>query len=457
MFKTVNPENNKVINKYYFFSEKEIKSKLTISKKIFEEWKKTSFHIRVKYIDKLSSIILKNKDNMANMITKEMGKPIKQSKSEINKSVNLCKFYCNNIKSFNFIKTINKKNTPYYKSYIRYEPLGTILGITPWNYPIWQIIRFSIPNLILGNVVLVKPSISTAGCSILLEKLFSISGFPTGLFQVLLIKESNIKYIISSDIVHGVSFTGSTNSGKILGAISGMNIKKSIMELGGNDAFVVLKDTKNSINKISKLATFSRLSNTGQSCISAKRFIVDNSLLNDFIDLVINEMEKFKRGDLYNINTKIGYISRNDLSNKLDNQYKKILYNGGKICLNTKRNKNFFSPSLLKIDKENKISYEEELFGPIALIIPFHHEKDIVDIINNTIYGLGTSIWTNDIDKVEKLTCEINSGMIFINKVVESSPIFPFGGIKKSGYGRELSIYSINEFSNCKTIVVDRL
>ncbi|WP_185873235.1 aldehyde dehydrogenase family protein [Blattabacterium cuenoti] len=454
MFCTINPENNKVINKYFFLSKKEIENKLIISNNAFQKWKNIYYNIKIKYIKKLYFLILKNKDYIAKIITQEMGKPIKESESEIDKSINLCKYYCN-IKNINTTKKICDEK--YYKSYIRYEPLGSILGITPWNYPIWQIIRFSIPNLILGNVILVKPSINTSGTSIFLEKLFYISGFTIGSFQILLIKDSDINNVISSDVVHGISFTGSTNSGKTIGSISGKNIKKSIMELGGNDAFVVLKDTKNNLKKIAKLATISRLNNTGQSCISAKRFIVDKDIINDFIDLIIYEMKKFKKGNLYDKDTRIGYISRSDLSDKLYNQYKKILLNGGKICLRTKRNRNFFSPSLIQVNKENKILNKEELFGPIALIIPFYKEKEIINIVNNTIYGLGTSIWTNDIEKAEKLSYKINSGMVFINKVVESSPIFPFGGVKKSGYGRELSLYSINEFSNCKTIVINKL
>ncbi|WP_185864950.1 aldehyde dehydrogenase family protein [Blattabacterium cuenoti] len=454
MFHTINPVDNKIIEKYRFFSKKEIDIKLYKSLKAYIEWKKLSFQERIMYIKKLYTYIRKYSNTLSSLITREMGKPILQSKLEINKSLDLCNYYCNLKEEF-LIQNINifeKKNENKY-CFIAFEPIGTILGITPWNYPIWQIIRSSIPNLILGNVVLIKPALNTAGSSIVLEEIFIKSGFPIGIFQILLIKTNDVEYVISNDIVQGISFTGSTLSGKSIGSLSGKYIKKSILELGGNDAFIVLKDVKN-IKKIAKIATESRLDNTGQTCISAKRFIIDVSIIDDFIDLVINEMNTFIRGDLYDESTKIGYISRSDLSDKLYKQYKNIICNGGKICLKTIKDGNYFSPSLLRINKKDIMYNQEEIFGPIATIIPFSKEEEISSIVNKTIYGLGASIWTSDINKAKSLSKDIDTGMIFINQIVKSDPRIPFGGIKKSGYGRELSIYSIKEFSNWKTMVI---
>ncbi|WP_185870426.1 aldehyde dehydrogenase family protein [Blattabacterium cuenoti] len=449
-FQTIDPIDNHILNTYSFLSEKDIIDKLSIANKAYKEWKNSSFSYRIKQITQLSFFMQKTIDIISYLITQEMGKPITQSIAEVNKSINLCKYYSNLKESLFFQETITPE---YEKSYVRFESIGAILGIMPWNYPIWQTIRYSIPNLLLGNVIFLKPALNTAGCSILLEKIFIDSGFPKGVFQVILIDIPKIESVISNSTIQGVTFTGSHFAGSHIGYLSGKYIKKSVLELGGNDAFVVMKDVKN-IEKIGKLATKSRLNNTGQTCISAKRFIVDNSLVDDFIDIVIQEMKKYQRGDLYDESTKIGYISRTDLSEKLYQQYKNIISNGGKIYLKSIKDRNFFSPSLLKI--ENKNLPKEEIFGPIGLVYTYSDEKEIPSIVNATCYGLGASIWTDNLEKAEILSKKINTGMVFINEIVKSDPRFPFGGIKKSGYGRELSILSIKEFSNWKTIIIKK-
>ncbi|WP_185867064.1 aldehyde dehydrogenase family protein [Blattabacterium cuenoti] len=449
MFQTINPVDNNVLKTYYFLSDKNINIKLSEAQNAYKEWKNFSFDSKIKCIMKLCFCMQKAIDIIAYSITKEMGKPITQSYAEINKSINLCQYYSKLEESI-FTKKIH---TEYEISYVKFESIGAILGIMPWNYPIWQTIRSTIPNLLLGNIIIIKPALNTTGCSLILEKIFLESGFPKGVFQVLLIDVNKIESVIAHSIIQGVTFTGSTLTGSIIGSLSGKYVKKSVLELGGNDAFVVMKDVEN-IKKIAKLATESRLNNTGQTCISAKRFIVDKMIMDDFIDAVMQEMKTYHKGDLYDELTKIGYISRNDLSDKLHQQYKNIILNGGKICLEITRNGNFFSPSLLKIENDNSIVNKEEIFGPIGIVYSFSQEKIIPDIVNNTPYGLGTSIWTKDLEKAEKISREIDTGMIFINEIVKSDPRFPFGGVKKSGYGRELSALSIKEFSNCKTLII---
>ncbi|BBA17429.1 aldehyde dehydrogenase family protein [Blattabacterium cuenoti] len=452
MFQTINPVDNKVLNTYHYLSSKNINIKLYEAQNAYQKWKNYSFNSKVQCLRRLYSCIQKNKNLIAYSITQEMGKPITQSYAEVNKSINLCEYYCDLKKSIFFEKIF----TEYKDSYVIFESIGSILGIMPWNYPIWQTIRSTIPNLLLGNVILIKPSINTTECSLILEKIFLESDFPKGIFQILLIDINQIESVIAHPIIQGVTFTGSTLTGGIIGSLSGKYIKKSILELGGNDAFVVLKDVKN-IKKIAKIATKSRLNNTGQTCISAKRFVVDKSIIDDFIEAVIQEMKTYNKGNLYDESTKIGYISRSDLSEKLYQQYKTIIINGGKICLEIIKDGNFFYPSLLKVENNNCIVKEEEIFGPIGIIFPFSQEKEIPDIVNNTPYGLGTSIWTKDLEKAEKISRKINTGMIFINEVVKSDPRFPFGGVKKSGYGRELSDLTIKEFSNWKTVIIKEL
>ncbi|WP_185859620.1 aldehyde dehydrogenase family protein [Blattabacterium cuenoti] len=451
MFQTINPVDNNILKTYYFLSEKDIKTRLSIAHHAYKKWKNYPFDSKVKCLTKLYSCMQETIDITSYLITQEMGKPITQSRLEVNKSINLCKYYCQLKESIFF----QKISTEYEKSYVRFESIGPILGIMPWNYPIWQTIRSAIPNLLLGNVILIKPAMNTAGCSMILEKIFIKSGFPEGVFQVLLIDISKIESVIANIVIQGVTFTGSTLSGSIIGSLSGKYIKKSVLELGGNDAFVVMKDVED-IKKTAKLATESRLNNTGQTCISAKRFIVDKSIVNDFIDIVIQEMKEYQKGDLYNESTKIGYISRSDLSEKLYQQYKNIILNGGKVCLETNKDGNFFSPSLLRIEKDNFIVKKEEIFGPIGIVSVFSREEEIPDIVNNTCYGLGASIWTKDLEKAEKLSKKIDTGMVFINDIVKSDPRIPFGGVKKSGYGRELSILSIKELSNWKTVIIKK-
>ncbi|WP_341662383.1 aldehyde dehydrogenase family protein [Blattabacterium cuenoti] len=452
MFQTINPVDNNVLNTYYYLSNKNINIKLSEAKNTYQKWKNYSFESKVQCLIKFCSCIQKAKDIIAYSITQEMGKPIIQSYAEVNKSINLCKYYCELRESI----FLEKIDTEYQTSYVKFESIGSILGIMPWNYPIWQTIRSTIPNLLLGNVILIKPAINTTGCSMILEKIFLESDFPKGVFQVLLIDLNQIESVIAHPTIQGVTFTGSTLTGSVIGSLSGKYIKKSVLELGGNDAFVVLKDVEH-IEKIAKIATKSRLNNTGQTCISAKRFIVDKTIINDFIDAVIQEMKTYCIGNLYSKSTKIGYISRYDLSEKLYQQYKNIILNGGEICLEITKNGNFFSPSLLKIENDNCVVNKEEIFGPIGIISSFSKEEIIPDIVNNTPYGLGTSIWTKDLEKAEKISSKIDTGMIFINEVVKSDPRFPFGGVKQSGYGRELSSLSIKEFSNWKTVIIKKL
>lgn len=450
-FHTINPVDNNILNTYSFIEDKDIMDKLSLAQKAYEKWKNFSYSSRIEYIMKLSSSMQDLIDIIAYLITQEMGKPITQSRLEVKKCIKLCEYYSSLEESILF----QDISTEYKKSYIRFESIGSILGIMPWNYPIWQTIRYAIPNILLGNVTVLKPATNTAGCSLLLEKIFIESGFPRGIFQVFLTDIPKIKSIIAHPIIQGVSFTGSHLAGSHIGYLSGKYIKKSVLELGGNDAFVVMRDVED-LKKTAKLATESRLNNTGQTCISAKRFIVDNFIVDDFIDLVIQEMKQYQRGDVYEESTKIGYISRVDLSEKLYKQYKNIISNGGKVCLQTTRDENFFSPCLLKMEDEDFSSNQEEIFGPIGIVYTFSNEKEIPSMVNATCYGLGASIWTKDLKKAEFLSKKINTGMVFVNEIVKSDPRFPFGGIKKSGYGRELSVLSLKEFSNCKTIIINK-
>ncbi|QIK16522.1 aldehyde dehydrogenase family protein [Blattabacterium sp. DPU] len=452
MFHTINPVDDNVLKTYYFLSNQNIQAKLSEAQNAYKEWKNYPLNSKIECLKQLYFYMEKTIDIMAFSITQEMGKPITQSYTEIYKSIYLCKYYCE-LKESTFIKKIY---TEYKISYVKFESIGVILGIMPWNYPIWQTIRSTIPNLLLGNVIMIKSALNTTGCSLLLEKIFLESGFPKGVFQVILIDTNQIESVIAHPAIQGITFTGSTLVGSIIGSLSGKYVKKSVLELGGNDAFVVMKDVKN-IEKIAKLATESRLNNTGQTCISAKRFIVDEAIIDDFIDAVIQEMKTYNRGDLYDESTKIGYISRNDLTKKLYQQYKNIILNGGKICLEITKNGNFLSPSLLRIENDNCIVQKEEIFGPIGVISSFSQEKEISDIVNNTPYGLGVSIWTKDLEKAEKISKKIDTGMVFINEIVKSDSRFPFGGVKKSGYGRELSTLSIKEFSNWKTVILKEL
>ncbi|XOD69022.1 MAG: aldehyde dehydrogenase family protein [Flavobacteriales bacterium AspAUS03] len=448
-FDTINPANGDTLNTYTYLTEVELSVRLSLSSSAYKGWKCRSFQDRAQCIAAITKKMGENIKSAAQLITQEMGKPIAQARAEIHKCIDLCQYYLGLSEAILAIEHIPMDN--YSKSYVRFDPIGAILGIMPWNFPFWQVFRYSIPNLLIGNTILLKHAPNTTACGLFIENLFIETGLPEGIFQALLIDIPQVETVIAHAAVQGITLTGSNKAGSIVASLAGKYIKKSTLELGGNDAFIVMKDAD--LKNATQIAAAARLNNTGQTCISAKRFVVDQAIATEFIEAVIEEMKAYSGGNLYDEHTKLGFISRTDLAEKLLRQYCDAVINGAKVCLQTQREGNFFSPALLQAKSNNPI-LKEELFGPIGLVLTFSSESEMLRLVNDTPYGLSASIWTQDLDKAEVLTKEIDTGMVFVNEMVRSYPSLPFGGVKQSGYGRELSTGALKEFLNWKTVVI---
>ena len=452
-FTTINPSTEEIIQEYNELNFSEIENKLNLSNKIFKEWNKISIHIKSDLMLDVANILRNNKNKYAELMAIEMGKPITQGNSEIEKCAWVCEYYAKNAEDF--LKKFEIK-TEFSKTYISYQPLGTVLAIMPWNFPFWQVFRFAVPTLMAGNCGFLKHSRNTMGCAIEIENIFFEAGFPTGVFQNLIIGSSQVKSIIEHESIAAVTLTGSTPVGKEVASIAGQNIKKTVLELGGSDPYIILKDADLE-NTVESCVT-AKFINTGQSCIAAKRFIVEESIYSEFINLFKEKTKIKKIGNPLNVDVNIGPMARKDLKNELHEQVIKSIEKGAKsiLCGKIPDSKGYFYNPTMLIDVEKGMpAYDEEIFGPVASIIPAKNEKHAIEIANDSIYGLGAAIFTSDIEKGEYIAKnQIQAGACFVNDFVRSDPRLPFGGIKQSGYGRELSSIGIKEFTNLKTIVV---
>jgi succinate-semialdehyde dehydrogenase / glutarate-semialdehyde dehydrogenase len=448
--KSINPFDGSLLKEFQEYDQAQMDLALVKADSAFKKWKQISFHERGKLMMNCSLYLKEHKNDLARLMVLEMGKPVKEAVSEVEKCAWVCEYYAENASGFLEDQKITSDAG---LSFISYEPLGCILAIMPWNFPFWQVLRFAAPSIMAGNVALLKHASNVPQCSLAIEEVFIKSGFPEGVFQSLLIGSSKVEYLISNPVVKAVTLTGSEKAGSEVAALAGKYIKKSVLELGGSDPFIVLNDAD--IDLASSFAVKSRMINTGQSCIAAKRFIVVKEIAEDFTKRMVAEMSKLKMGNPMEEATEVGAIAREDLVQPLLDQINKSVVKGAKILLGGNRpagNGAFLNPTVLTNVKPGMPAYEEELFGPIASVIIAEDEPDAIRIANDSKYGLAASIWTKDQKRGEKLARVIESGSVFINGMVKSDPRLPFGGIKNSGYGRELSIAGIHEFVNIKTI-----
>ncbi|AFM05372.1 NAD-dependent aldehyde dehydrogenase [Bernardetia litoralis DSM 6794] len=444
---TINPATNEVLETYQLLSATEITNKIQDSETAFQDWKKTSFSERSALFKKLSLLLKDRKQELAILMTKEMGKPISQAKAEIEKCALLCDFYAE--KAASFLSPQNK-DFEGSEAYVRYDPLGVILAVMPWNFPFWQVFRFAVPSLMAGNVGILKHSSNSFGCGEAIASLFLEVGFPKNTFQNFLISGKQVKQVLENNHVKAATLTGSEAAGSSVAEIAGKNIKKTVLELGGNDPFIVLADAD--IQLAAQTAVKARTQNSGQSCIAGKRFIIVNEVYDEFVEEFKAEMSKLKMGNPMEETTDIGCQAREDLAKELDEQVQESIKKGAKLILGGKRNNAFYEPTILVDVKEGMPAFDDELFGPVASVIKAEGENHAIELANNSEFGLGSSVWTKDIQKAKKIASQIESGSVFINGMVKSDPRLPFGGIKKSGYGRELSINGIHEFVNIKTV-----
>jgi len=447
VFKSIFPYNQQVIAEYPLMDATAIDSILQKAAKGYAHWSGKSFAQRADVLQNAASILRKEQDQLAAIITNEMGKVIIEAKAEVEKCALVCDYYSQNAERFlrdEFIEA------GYHRSFVCYQPIGAVLAIMPWNFPFWQVFRFAAPTLMAGNAGLLKHAPNVTGCSLAIQKIFEKAGADEGVFQVLIIDTPEVEKIVASDIIQGVTLTGSEKAGTSVGSMAGKYIKKSVLELGGSDALIVLADAD--IEKAATIAIQSRMQNAGQSCIAAKRFIVVKPAAGEFIDQLKIQIGKLKQGDPYKEGITTGPMARVDLALKLDEQMKNSIKAGAGLELGGNIDGANFQPSLLLNVKKGMATFDEEAFGPLASVTIAANDNEAIELANQSRYGLGGSIWTKDVEKGIALGRKISCGSVFINTMVKSDPRLPFGGIKKSGYGRELGRHGILEFVNIKTI-----
>lgn len=450
--KTFNPANRQLIKDYPEHSLKEVENIIQQSELSYQTWAQTSINKRALCTQKMAQFLRADLETYAKLMTQEMGKPITQSRKEILKCASACEYYAKNAEEFLKKEPIKSDGS---NSYVVSEPLGIILGIMPWNFPFWQVFRFAAPTLMAGNAIVLKHAPNTLGSALAIEELFRKADFPKDLFRVLLIDVPLVKNVIFHSQVKAVTLTGSDRAGASVAAISGEALKKTVLELGGSDPFIVLEDAD--LNICVPAAISARLINTGQSCIAAKRFIIAKPLFEQFCSGIVERLKMMKIGDPLLDETEIGPLARVDLLEKLRNQVDSSISRGAKLLFSHSEYDGagfFYPPKVLTNAKKGMPIYDEEIFGPVFVIFSAENEKEAIKIANDTPFGLGASLWSQNIKKAEQLAREIKAGTVYINAPVVSNVALPFGGVKKSGYGRELSYYGIKEFVNIKTVSI---
>lgn len=450
MYRTLNPATEELIQSYPELSWPEIEVKGKRAQEGFQKWRRLPVKERAAFFLKLSDRLMAKKAEFAAVITQEMGKPITESEAEIEKCSRGCLYYAEQAEHFLKEELIASDAG---KSYVRYDPLGTILAIMPWNFPVWQVLRCSIPTMMAGNVVILKHAPNVPGCAITIEQLFHEVGFPDGVFQSIFCSNELVARLLESNWVQGVSLTGSDRAGSAVAAVAGRALKKAVLELGGSDPFIVLPDAD--LEKCIPMAIRSRFLNAGQSCIAAKRFIVTEPIAKQFEEKFLEAVDRQKVGDPTDRQTTIGPLAREDLLQNLMRQVEESKKRGA-VCIRggerLARKGYFYPPTVLKGVQPGMVVCEEELFGPVAVMIVVKGAEEALSLANQTAYGLGASLWTRDTRLAEKLASQIEAGSVFINGMTKSDPRLPFGGIKRSGFGRELASFGIHEFTNIKTV-----
>lgn len=445
---TVNPATGEEISKFNSMSKEEVFNLVGKAKRAFPEWKK-DYEKRRSYVYNLVEYLKKHKVELAKVATTEMGKALKESIGEVEKCAWALEFYADHGDSFLSDEVLN---TDARKSFLTFEPLGVIGSIMPWNFPYWQALRFAAPCLMAGNVIVMKPSRVTMQSGIEIEKAFTEAGIPDGIFQTVVGSVESANHLIDSD-VNAVTFTGSTNAGAKVGERAAMNLKKCVLELGGSDPFIVLDDAL--LEKAAEGAVKGRFINCGQSCVASKRFFVGKNIAEDFIELFIKKASKLKVGDPTSMETDIGPLSSKDSLETISGIVEDAKEKGAEILLGGSQIESkgyFYQPTILTNVKPNMRIAKEETFGPVAPITVVENESEAIKFANDIEFGLGASIWTQDLAKAEKMSRRIESGIVSVNNVVISDPRIPFGGIKHSGFGRELSRYGMLEFVNIKSV-----
>jgi acyl-CoA reductase-like NAD-dependent aldehyde dehydrogenase len=446
--RTVNPTTEAILNEYDIMTKEQIDAKVKTARTAFSEWR-NDIDKRVDFLYSFANELRKNLENLATTATREMGKAIKESRSEVEKCAWAIEYFADNGKIFASDEVVN---TDARKSIITFEPLGVIGSIMPWNFPYWQALRFAAPSLMAGNTIVLKPASATMQCGIEIERTFNKSGLANGVFQTLIGDSSIAETLIDSDI-NAVTFTGSVQVGGKVAQRATSQLKKTVLELGGSDPFIVCEDAD--LEKASSGAVKGRFINSGQSCIASKRFIVVRKIANEFIEMFVQKTQKLKVGDPMSNETDIGPLVNINSLNNMESLVAQSVEDGAELLTGGERRDSkgfFYPPTVLKNVSPSMRIASEEVFGPIAPVIIAEDEKEAMKVANDSKYGLGASIWTQDLDKAERMSRAVESGIVTVNNVVISDPRVPFGGIKNSGFGRELSKYGMLEFVNIKSV-----
>ncbi|MDE2309365.1 MAG: NAD-dependent succinate-semialdehyde dehydrogenase [Betaproteobacteria bacterium] len=447
---SLNPTTNQVIQAFTSWDAQRLEPALEKAHGAQQAWAQTTFSRRAEVMRKAAMQLHARRDHYATLITREMGKPLREARAEVEKCAAVCDYYAQHAEDFLRAEPVASDAG---KSYVAYYPLGVVLAIMPWNFPFWQVFRAAAPALMAGNALLLKHAPNVPQCAIALETIFRECGLPEGVFATLMIEVKQAAEVIASPHVHAVTLTGSEAAGRKVAALAGQYLKKCVLELGGSDPFIVLHDADLELAVNNAIA--SRFNNCGQSCIAAKRFIVVPQIADEFLHRLKIKVEALKLGDPMEDATQIGPMARLDLRDSLHRQISDSIAQGAVAvtgCKPVEREGFFYQPSILDRVTAKTRAWREELFGPVAIIIRAASEADALRIANETRYGLGSSIWSKDAARAEQLAAHIQAGCTFINGMVKSDPRLPFGGVKASGYGRELSRLGIHEFVNAKTV-----
>ncbi len=449
MLKSINPFDQALVAEFPEHDERIVSEKLDAAVKTFRTWKHEPFSKRSALMKKAGDVLLAGKDKYARIISTEMGKVLRESQGEVEKCANACHYFADRAEEFLRDEMIA---TDASKSFVAWQPLGAVLAIMPWNFPFWQVFRFAAPSLMAGNVGLLKHASNVTQCSLAIESVFREAGFPEGAFQSLLIGSDKVDPIIADDRIAAVTLTGSEFAGTKVAAAAGKNLKKTVLELGGSDPFLVLDDAD--LDLAARIATQSRMQNAGQSCIAAKRFVVVQSVREEFLDRFMRNVQALRQGNPLQDGVTTGPLARVDLAENVESQMKKSVSAGAKLATGGGRQGANYEPAILEEVRPGMPAFDEELFGPVAAVVTARDEKEAIELANQNRYGLGASVWTRDPVRGERVARQIESGCVFVNSLMRSDQRLPFGGIKKSGYGRELSELGIKEFMNAKTVYV---
>lgn len=450
---TINPATGELIKKYQEFSQADVNKIIDSVHTAYLQWKEVPLKIRTEKMHKAAAILNQNVEKYAKIISDEMGKPIAAARNEIKKCAWVCEHYADN--AADYLKPRQVK-TEMSKSYVTYQPLGIVFAIMPWNFPFWQVFRFAAPTLMAGNAALLKHAPISTGAGLAIEEVFRLAGFPENLFRTLILDNDGAAKVIQNKKVIAVTLTGSAGAGSVVGAEAAKSLKKVVLELGGSDPYIILADAD--LEKAAEACVTSRMSNSGQVCISAKRIILVDAIKDKFKQLVLEKIKRYEMGNPAEENCNFGPMAREDLRDELHVQVQATVKAGAKVLLGAeipKRKGFYYPPTVLDNIQPGMVAYEQELFGPVICFINVANEAEALKVANDTSYGLAGAVFTQDIAKGEKIAAEIiQAGACAVNGFVASDPRLPFGGIKESGYGRELSAEGIRAFMNTKTVMV---